>query len=90
MVDPKERRRSALSDEDMDRIGDAFDKRLNNLFEVIGYDTSTPNAREEIRKDHGFVREARRAKGRVIGAFFGSIGAAIAAFAWSAFTAGKH
>lgn len=85
--DQQERRRSVLSDQDLESIGTAFDKRLNAMFEVIGYDTTTADTRMEIRKDHEFVRDARRAKGRVIAAFLASVGAGLALLLWSGF---KH
>ena len=85
----KERRGSALSDNDIERIGEAFDRKMQGLFEVIGYDTSSPETRMEIRKDHEFVRDARRIKGRVILTFFGGLGASAAAWVYSMLTAGK-
>jgi hypothetical protein len=84
----KERRAAMLSDADIDRIEVAFDKRLNGLFEDIGYDTTPPKSREDIRKDHAFVRDARRAKGKVIGGFLTAMGAGIATLLYAAFHIG--
>lgn len=77
MIDRPERRRSVLSDDDFDKIGEAFEKKLNGLFEVIGYDISTPETRTEIRKDHEFVRDSRKAKAIIIGAILTAVGTAI-------------
>ena len=78
MSDRPERRTNVLSDADIDRIEKAFDKRVSTLFETIGYDTSTPEARTEIRKDHEFVRDARKAKVTIITGALGAIGSGIA------------
>lgn len=83
-----DRRKAILSDSDIERIGDAFDHKMRGLFEVIGYDTSTPESRSEIRKDHEFVRSARNAKGTAVTAFLGSIAAAIGVWLYAAI--GKH
>ena len=79
-----ERRMAMLSDADIERIETAFDKQINTLFEKIGYDTTTPDTRKEIRKDHEFVRGARQAKGKVITAFFTGVGGSIALWFWAA------
>lgn len=73
-----DRRKSSLTEDDFARIGETFDHRLSNLFEVIGYDTSTPDSRAEIRDDHKFVRDARKAKGTILGAIYVAIGSGIA------------
>jgi hypothetical protein len=79
-LDPRphqERRQTTLSDHDLERIGETFDRKMQGLFEVIGYDTSTPESRKEIRSDHEFIREARNAKGRIIGAMYVAIGSGL-------------
>lgn len=55
----REAQRAGLSDDDLDRIGLEFDKRLAVVFESIGYDVSTQNARSEIRDDHAWIRRFR-------------------------------
>lgn len=85
MVERPERRTSMLSDGDIERIETAFDKRLNALFEMIGYDTSTHESRSNIRQDHEFVRDARKAKGKIITTFFTSMAASAALWLWNAF-----
>lgn len=86
----RERRGSVLSDTDIERIETAFDRRLAALFEAIGYDTSSPQERNEIRKDHEFVRDTRRAKGKVLTAFVTGIGGSIALWIWNAFGGKGH
>jgi hypothetical protein len=66
MSDP-DTRKPALSESDLDRIGEAFDKRLTSFCEVIGYDVTTPESRSAIRDDHKFVRALRRAAVWLIG-----------------------
>lgn len=83
MSDQQERRNAVLTDADVARIETAFDKRLNSLFEMIGYDTTTPESRSSIRKDHEFVRSARRAKGKIVAAFLTAIGGSAAVAATS-------
>jgi hypothetical protein len=73
-----ERRKSVLAEGDIQRIEAAFDKRMGTMFEMIGYDISTPKSREEIRKDHEFVRDARKAKAAVITAVLTSVGSGLA------------
>lgn len=75
-----EQRRSILSEGDLDAIGRAFDDRMNSMFEIIGYDISTPESRAEINKDHQMVRDARKAKALILSSFFIGVGAAIASF----------
>ena len=72
-----ERRKSILTDEDVDRIGEVFDRRQSQLFETIGYDISSASARDEIRDDHKFVRDSRRAKGKIVAALLTAMGTAI-------------
>lgn len=72
-----ERRKSVLTDDDLDRIGENFDKRLTNFCEVIGYDVTTPESRSEIRDDHKFVRDARKAKAKIVGAALAAVGTAL-------------
>lgn len=76
-----DRRKSLLSDGDIERVGEVFDRKMQSMFEVIGYDTSTPDSRTEIRKDHEFVRDARKAKAIVIVAMLIAFGGSIAAWA---------
>lgn len=77
MADRQERRKSVLSDDDVERIGEAFDKKISVLCETIGYDITTPDSRSEIRKDHEFVRDSRKAKGRIVAAILTAMGTAI-------------
>jgi hypothetical protein len=81
-----EQRKFALTDHDIERIGATFDRKIQSLFEVIGYDTSTPESRTDIRKDHEFVRGARNARGKVAGAAWASLGTGIA---WLLYVAAK-
>lgn len=76
-----DRRKSLLSDHDIERIGEQFDRKMQGMFEVIGYDTTTPDSRSEIRKDHEFVRDARKAKAIVIIGMLTAFGGSIAAWA---------
>jgi deoxyxylulose-5-phosphate synthase len=78
LANATDHRKSILSDGDIQRIEAAFDKRIDTLFEMIGYDTSTPKSGEEIRKDHEFVRDARHAKAAVITAILTSVGSGLA------------
>jgi len=64
--DRQERRKSHLTDHDLERIGDAFDERLSKRFELIGYDDTTPESRAEIRKDHEWTRTTRQFKTAII------------------------
>jgi hypothetical protein len=73
----EERRKSSLTDNDLDRIGEAFDNRLTSFCERIGYDVTTPESRAEIRKDHEFVRESRKAKAKIVAAILTAMGTAI-------------
>ncbi len=75
---PPERRQSTLTETDFSRIADSFDERMSTLFETIGYDTSTAEARKEIRADHEFVRDTRKAKGVVVYGILLSVGTGIA------------
>lgn len=72
-----ERRTSMLTDGDIDRIGDAFDRKMQGMFEMIGYDISAPDSRAAIREDHAFVRDVRKAKGTLIASFITGIGSSI-------------
>lgn len=85
-----ERRQTVISDADIERISEAFDRKINGLFEMIGYDTSSHDSRGEIRKDHEFVRDARRAKAQVTGALLISIGGGIGLALWAGFKAVAH
>lgn len=76
-----ERRKLSLSDNDIERIGEIFDRKMQGMFEVIGYDTSTPESRADIRKDHEMVRDLRRAKTVIILAVLAAVGTSIAAWA---------
>lgn len=78
-----EQRKSMLTDSDIERIGEAFDRKMQGLFEMIGYDTSTPDSRSEIRKDHEFVRDARQARAVLVTAVMTSIGGAIVLALWA-------
>lgn len=80
-----ERRQTIISDNDIERIGEAFDRKIQGLFEMIGYDTSTPDSRGEIRKDHEFVRDARKAKAVALTTFFTAIIGSVAAWVYSVF-----
>lgn len=80
-----ERRQTVISDNDIERIGEAFDRKIQGLFEMIGYDTSNPETRGEIRKDHEFVRDARKAKGVALTTFFTAIIGSLAAWVYSVF-----
>jgi hypothetical protein len=73
--------RTSLTDSDFDKIGEAFDKRLTSLFEVIGYNVTTPESREEIHKDHTFVRSMRGGIKYLIGTAVVAVAGAAAA-AW--------
>ena len=84
-----DRRSGALSEKDLEKIGSVFDKKMDQLFEMIGYDTSTHESRSNIRKDHEFVRWARRAKGRLVGAFLAGVGGSCALWFASFFGIGK-
>lgn len=81
----QERRQNSLTDADLSSISDMFDSRMSTLFETIGYDTTTPDSRHEIREDHEFVRTTRNAKGTIIGAFLIGIGTVIATWIGSFF-----
>ena len=63
----EERRKSLLLESDLDRIGEAFEKRLEVFCERLGYDVSTPESRDAIRTDHKFVRYVRKGALWVIG-----------------------
>lgn len=54
-----EKRKNVLTEDDFDRIGNEFDKRLAASLESIGYNVTTAEARSEIVKDHTYVREWR-------------------------------
>lgn len=84
-----ERRRNVLSNDDIDRIGDMFSQKMDSLFETIGYDVSNHDSRSNIRKDHEFVRWLRRAKGKLLGAFWAGIGGSCALWFWNAVQAGQ-
>lgn len=58
--DTPERRKSLLTDDDIEKIGGVFTKHQTQLFETIGYDVTTPESRSAIRDDHRFVRIARQ------------------------------
>lgn len=58
--DSPERRKSILTEDDIEKIGKAFDQRQTQLFETIGYDVTTPESRSAIRDDHRFVRILRQ------------------------------
>ena len=90
MTDRAERRAATLSDNDIARIEAAFDRRQNALFEMIGYDTSSPESRSAIRKDHEFVRGVRRAKGKIVTAFLSGVGGSVALWFWNAFNGKGH
>ena len=80
---PEERRKSALTDDDLDRIKGAIHETFTQQFtrwaETIGYDVSSPESRSDIRDDHRFVRYLRKGSGWVIGiAAAAYIGAAAA------------
>lgn len=82
-----ERRQTVISDSDVERIGErigeAFDQKIERLFEMIGYDTTSAEARGEIRKDHEFVRDARKARAIVMTAILASIGGGVAVALWA-------
>ena len=60
----QERRKSALTDDDLDRIKGAINETFAQQFtrwcETIGYDVTSQESRGEIRDDHRFVRMARK------------------------------
>lgn len=56
----EERRKSLLLESDLEKIGEAFDRRLEGFCERIGYDVSTAESRDAIRTDHKFVRYVRK------------------------------
>lgn len=68
----RERRKSVLLDSDLDRIGEAFDRRLTSFCEKIGYDVTTPESRAAIRDDHSFVRNFRKRAGWIITTIVGA------------------
>lgn len=76
MAEESERRRSVLTDQDVERIEAAFDRRQKTLFETIGYDVSTAETRMEIHKDHTFIRAVRRYKNVFVTALVTAAGAA--------------
>ena len=55
-----ERRIATLTEADYERLSKMFDERLDRMAELIGYDVSTHESRDEIRRDHEFTREARK------------------------------
>jgi hypothetical protein len=89
MSEQHNRRRANLTDDDHERIQKSFESSQLRFFEMIGYDATTPASRQEIRKDHEFVRGARRAKGAVIAAFFTGIGGSLALWFWNAVGRGE-
>ena len=75
----EERRKSLLLESDLDRIGEAFERRLESFCEKLGYDVTTPESRAEIRDDHRFVRVARKGALWVAGTAVVAIAGAAAA-----------
>jgi hypothetical protein len=71
-----ERRARTLTDEDIDALMRRLDAAWARQMETLGYDVSTPKARELIRKDHEFARDLRvgaaRAKVAAWGAAIGT------------------
>lgn len=64
--------RGVLSDYELEAVADRLWEKFSARFENIGYDLSTPTARDQIRKDHEWVREwrtgANKAKAAAVGA----------------------
>ena len=54
-----DQRKRVLTNEDVAKIGDAFDERMSSLFETIGYNVNSPDERAKIRADHIWVRDLR-------------------------------
>jgi hypothetical protein len=78
-----ERRKSALTDDDLDRIKGAihetFAEQFTRWCETIGYDVTSNDSRDAIRTDHKFVRYLRKGSVWVVGiAAAAYIGAAAA------------
>lgn len=77
MTERPERRARTLTDDDIDELMRRIDVAFVRQMETIGYDVSTPKAREQIRKDHEFGRDLRVGTGR---AKVAAAGAAISTF----------
>ena len=81
----QERRVSVLTESDIEKIAGMIVQERTAWAETLGYDVSTPHSRSEIRKDHELVRDLRRAKGKILGAFFTGFGSSVVLWIWTAF-----
>jgi hypothetical protein len=77
MTERTERRARTLTDDDIDELMRRIDLAFARQMEAIGYDVTTPKAREQIRKDHEFARDLRLGTAR---AKVAAWGAAISTF----------
>jgi hypothetical protein len=92
----QERRESILTESDFEKIHGMFVTMRSEIqatiardreawAESLGYDVSSVASRSEIRKDHELVRDIRRAKGKIMGAFFTGFGSSVVLWIWTAF-----
>lgn len=79
MADEVERRKSVLTESDVERISKAFAGERDKFFELIGYDVTTPESRGEIRDDHRFIRLFRKSAVWIVGTVLVAVAGAAAA-----------
>lgn len=85
-----ERRENTLTDTDLERIGDTFDRRVAGIFENIGYDISDAAERGKIRLDHVWVRDLRTGTEKVkVGALISVLGTLGASVLYAIFVGAK-
>lgn len=65
---------------------DAFKNEVTRLFESIGYDVTTPDARASIREDHVWVRDFRHGAAKVkTGVTIAGISSVVSGLLWAVF-----